>query len=145
MRLLLDTCVLSDLRNPAGSPAVKAFIAPLPDKILFVSVITLGEIAKGVALLSNGKRKRDLDAWRIGLSGRFEDRIVPLDQETAEIWGEITAVGQKKGVTIPAPDGLIAASALRHGLHVATRNRPHFEQAGAMVINPWLTPSAAVQ
>jgi hypothetical protein len=53
--------------------------------------------------------------------------------------------GQKKGVTIPAADGLIAATALRHGLHVATRNRPHFEQAGAMVINPWLTSSAAVQ
>jgi toxin FitB len=145
VRLLLDTCVLSELRNPAGSPAVKAFIAPLPARTLFVSVITLGEIAKGVALLPDGKQKRGLDAWRVGLSGRFEDRIVPLDQETAEIWGELSAAGQKKGVTIPVADGLIAATALRHGLHVATRNRPHFEQAGAMVINPWLTSSAALQ
>jgi toxin FitB len=145
VRLLLDTCVLSELRNPKGSPAVKAFIAPLPANILFVSVITLGEIAKGVALLPDSNQKRGLDAWRLGLSGRFGDRIVPLDQETAEIWGELTAAGQKKGVTIPAADGLIAATALRHGLHVATRNRPHFEQAGAMVIDPWLTFSAAVQ
>jgi len=141
VRVLLDTCVLSELRNPHGSGAVKAFIAPLPDSALFVSVLTLGQIAKGVALLPHGKKKRELDAWRAGLSGRFADRIVPLDEETAEIWGELTAASLKRGITIPATDGLIAATALRHGLHVGTRNTPHFEAAGAMVINPWRIPA----
>ncbi|MGO9056457.1 MAG: hypothetical protein ACLQU2_03615 [Candidatus Binataceae bacterium] len=57
----------------------------------------------------------------------------------------MSAAGQKNGMVIPVADGLIAATALRHGLHVATRNTPHFEAAGAMVINPWLSPAASVQ
>ena len=109
----------------------------LPDSLLHVSVISLGEIAKGVALMPESRRKRRLEAWRATLAGQFEDRILPLDRETAELWGELTAAARKQGVAIPAADGLIAATAHRHGLHVATRNTGHFEQAGAMVINPW--------
>ena len=75
----------------------------------------------------------------------FGDRILSLDQETAEIWGELSAAGQKKGAIIPVADGLIAATALRHGLHVATRNTAHFQAAGSMVINPWLSPATSVQ
>jgi len=137
VKLLLDTCVLSEIRTTDGSPAVKAFVAPLPAKALFLSVITIGEIAKGVGLLPDGQRKRAIGDWLLGLSGEFMDRILPIDQETAEIWGELSAAGLKKGLTIPVADGLIAATALRHGLHVATRNTPHFEAAGTMVINPW--------
>ena len=137
MKLLLDTCVLSEIRTKDGSAAVKNFVAALPATALLLSVITVGEITKGVSLLPDGQKKRDLDAWRIGLSGQFADRILPVDQETAEIWGEMTATGKKNGVTIPVADGLIAATALRHGLHVATRNTAHFDVAGAMVINPW--------
>lgn len=141
MRLLLDTCVLSELRKPDCSPAVKRFATPLPSESLFLSVITLGEIAKGVHLLPEGPKRRSLTAWLVGVSGEFEDRVLPIDQETAEIWGELSASGQVKGATIPVADGLIAATALRHGLHVATRNTSHFEAAGAMVIDPWQSPS----
>jgi predicted nucleic acid-binding protein len=143
VKLLLDTCVLSEIRTTDGSPAVKAFIASVPAKALLLSVITVGEITKGVALLPDGQKKRELDAWRIGLSGQFADRILPLDHETAEIWGELTAAGLRKGVTIPAADGLIAATAMRHGLLVATRNTPHFNAAGIMVVNPWECPAEA--
>lgn len=139
MKLLLDTCVLSELQRPGGSPAVKSYIALLPGSHLFVSVITLGEIAKGIALLTDSRRKREITQWQLGLSSLFEDRIVSLDQETAELWGELSASGLKRGVTVPVADGLIAATALRNGLHVATRNTPHFEMAGAMVVNPWLS------
>lgn len=138
MRLLLDTCVLSELQKPARSEAVVAFIDGLPDGLLYISVITVGEIAKGVALLPDGRKKRILERWRLALASQFEDRILPVDQETGELWGELTVAGQKRGANIPAADGLIAATALRHGLHVATRNTRHFEVAGAMVINPWL-------
>jgi predicted nucleic acid-binding protein len=141
MRLLLDTCVLSELQKPDRPPAVAAFVDSLPDHVLYVSVISLGEIAKGVAMLPDGRKKQGLEVWRARLSGQFADRILTLDQETAELWGELTAAGQKKGFAIPAADGLIAATARRHGLHVATRNTAHFEAAAAMVINPWHTPS----
>jgi predicted nucleic acid-binding protein len=105
--------------------------------MLFLSVITLGEIAKGVALLAEGRKKRALMAWQAEITGQFEERIFPLDLEAAEIWGHVTASGQRRGVTIPTADGLIAATALRHGLHVATRNTAHFAAAGAMVVNLW--------
>ena len=142
MKVLVDTCVVSELQKPACSPAVKSFWAALPAKSVFLSVITIGEITKGVALLPDGEKKRAIRAWLLGLSGQFEDRILPIDQDTAEIWGELSAAGQKRGVGIPVSDGLIAATALRHGLHVATRNTPHFEAAGAMVIDPWLVPGS---
>ena len=140
MKALLDTCVLSELQKPAGSPAVQSFITLSPADSLYLSVITIGEITKGVALLPDGDRKRLLRAWLIGLSSDFEDRILPLDQDTAEIWGELSASGQQRGRSIPVADGLIAATAIRHGLHVATRNTSHFEATGAMIVNPWLTP-----
>jgi predicted nucleic acid-binding protein len=67
----------------------------------------------------------------------FADRLVPLDLETASIWGEITARSQLSGVTLPAVDGLLAASALRNGLHLMTRNTRHFQATGVMLVNPW--------
>ena len=81
----------------------------MPANALFLSVITVGEITKGVALLPDGQKKREPTAWRIGLSGHFEGRILPLDQESAEIWGQLSAAGQKRGAGIPVADGLIAA------------------------------------
>lgn len=140
MRLLLDTCLLSELQKPDGAASVKAFTASLPAESLFVSVISLGEIAKGITLMAEGRKRQVLLAWQAGLATQFGDRITPIDLETAEIWGQLTASGQRRGLAIPAADGLIAATALRHGLHVATRNTPHFEAAGAMVINPWPNP-----
>jgi predicted nucleic acid-binding protein len=145
VKLLLDTCVLSELQKPGGSPAVHAFFAIAPSKSLFLSVISLGEIAKGIALLPDGEKKHVLGAWAAGLSGQFADRILPLDQATAELWGELSAAGKKRGHTIHVPDGQIAATAIRHGLHVATRNMEDFMRTGAMVINPWLTPLGTLQ
>lgn len=142
MRLLLDTCVLSELQKPERSPAVVSFMDGLPDSLLHVSVISLGEIAKGVALMPESRKRRGLEVWRAELAGQFGYRILPLDLQTAELWGELTAEGKQRGVVIPAADGLIAATALRHGLHVATRNTTHFEQAGALVVNPWQSAAA---
>jgi toxin FitB len=135
--MLLDTCVVSELRRPDGSHAVKAFVTALPTEKMLLSVITISEITKGVAVLPDGEKKYRLAAWLQTLSSQFAHRILPLDQETAEIWGELSAAGQKKGITIPTADGLIAATALRHDLQIATRDTVHFEAAGAAVINPW--------
>lgn len=137
MKSLVDTCTVAELRKPDGNPAVKAALAEIPDAALYLSVLTVGEIAKGIALLAVGKKKKALASWLLGLEAQFGDRILGIDTETARIWGEMTARAQKSGVIIPATDGLLAATALRHGLHVMTRNTRHFEASGALIIDPW--------
>ncbi len=137
MKALLDTCVLTELRKPNGHPGVKSAVAEIPDADLFVSVLTVGEIAKGIALLAAGRKKKALGSWLTGLETKFADRILAIDAETARLWGEITARVQKSGKVVPAVDDLLAATALRHGLHVMTRNVRDFEATGALVINPW--------
>jgi predicted nucleic acid-binding protein len=112
---------------------------------MFLSVITVGEITRGVALLADGRKKSALAAWLAGLGQQFAGRILPVDHETSEIWGEITAAGKKKGASIPVADGLIAATALRHGLHVVTRDTRHYVATGAKVINPWDVLGTRVQ
>ncbi len=104
---------------------------------LFLSLLTLGELTKGVLLLTDGKRKRELSSWLVGLEQRFADQLLPVDLEVARIWGELTARAQTEGVHVPASDGLIAATAIRHGLHVMTRNTRRFAAAGALIIDPW--------
>jgi predicted nucleic acid-binding protein len=84
-----------------------------------------------------GRKKKALASWLNGLETQFADRILAIDAETARLWGEITARARKSGEVIPAVDGLVAATALRHGLHVMTRNIRHFESSGALVLNPW--------
>jgi predicted nucleic acid-binding protein len=137
VKSLLDTCTVSEIRKPDGNPAVKAAVSEIADSDLFLSVLTVGEIAKGVSLLDLGPKKKALSSWLAGLESQFEDRILPIDTETARIWGELTTRAQKSGVIIPSTDGLLAATALRYGLHVMTRNTRHFEASGALIIDPW--------
>ncbi len=137
MRALLDTCVLSELRRTQGNKEVRQAVEAFDDSDLFVSVLSIGEIAKGIALLKDSRNKRALQAWLQTLERSFADRFLPVDLETSRIWGEITAAAQKAGRTIPATDGLIAATARKHGLHVMTRNVGDFEPTGALLIDPW--------
>ncbi len=137
MRVLLDTCVLSELRKPQADEGVRQAVDELPDDDLFVSVISVGEIAKGIALLNDGRRKRELQSWLQTLERDYVVRILQVGRETAHIWGELTATARRNGRFISASDGLIAATARRHGLHVMTRNVADFEPTGAMLINPW--------
>lgn len=140
MKSLLDTCVLSELRRPDGLSAVKAAVAEIPDADLYLSVLTVGEIAKGIGLLAAGRKKKALTSWLTGLETQFGDRILAIDAETARLWGELTARAQKSGIIIPGIDGLLTATALRHGLHVMTRNTRHFEASGVLIIDPWSNP-----
>ncbi|MGO8897135.1 MAG: type II toxin-antitoxin system VapC family toxin [Isosphaeraceae bacterium] len=137
MKTLLDTCVLTELRQPGGHPAVKSAVAEIPDADLYLSVLTVGEIAKGIGLLAAGRKKKALTSWLTGLETKFGDRILAIDIETARLWGELTARAQKSGIIIPGVDGLMAATALRHGLRVMTRNTRQFEASGALIIDPW--------
>jgi hypothetical protein len=129
--------VLSELRKPQADEGVRRAVEEVPDDDLFVSVISIGEIAKGIALLDDSRRKRDLQSWLQTLERDYAARILQVDRETAHIWGELTAAARKTGQIVSASDGLIAATARRHGLHIMTRNVSDFDPTGAMLINPW--------
>ena len=109
----------------------------IPESDLFLSVVTVGELINGIMRLAPGKRRRELDAWLSQVEQLYSPRIFPIDIETARIWGEITARASKQGNTIPTADGLIAATALRHGAHLMTRNSPHFRATGVLLLDPW--------
>jgi len=138
MRLLLDTCAILETRKADADPGLKKLMKEADESDLFISVISLGEIVKGVSLLDEGKRKKELLSWITGLERIFADRILDIDRETAHIWGEVTAKASKAGRTVSACDGLIAAIALRHGLHLVTRDSEDFKPTGVLLIDPWL-------
>jgi predicted nucleic acid-binding protein len=138
LRVLLDTCTLAEIRKPDGHAEVKAAVRSIPDRELYLSVLTVGEVAKGVALLPASRKKQGLATWLLALEAQFADRILAIDRDTARIWGELTARARKAGVVVPTSDGLIAATALQHGLYVMTRNSRDFAATGVLIIDPWL-------
>lgn len=137
MKVLLDTCTVAEVRKPKPDEAVVEAIRAIPDEHLFLSVLTVGEIAKGIGLLAAGKKRTELTSWLAGLERQFSERILPIDAETGRTWGELTARAAKTGHVLAAVDGLIAATALRHGLRVMTRNERDFQATGVGVLNPW--------
>ena len=138
MRALLDTCVYSELRSARPNPGVRQAIDDFASDDLYISVVSVGEIAKGIALLHDSTaNKRGLESWLRALELGYVDRLLPVDLETAHIWGELTATAQKRGRAIPAADGLIAATAMRHGLHVMTETPPILRPTGVLLLNPW--------
>jgi len=132
---LLDTNIVSEIRKRERChPNVRRWFAALEDDAIFLSVLVVGEIRHGIELI----RRRDevagrsLDRWLKALERRFEERILPVTIEICERWGRI-------GIDQPLPpvDGLLAATALHHGLTLVTRNTAHAERSGAEVLNPF--------
>lgn len=140
MSVLLDTCVLSEIRHPQGNPAVREAVMAIGNRDLFISVITLGELTKGVALLKPGKRQAELQVWLDGLEQNYTDRILDITSKIVRVWGDLTAAAQRNGRVVSAADGLIAATALHHGLDVMTRNIDDFAPTGVRLLNPWAPP-----
>jgi toxin FitB len=131
---LLDTNVLGEIRKKRPDPRVAAWYAGVDDDELFVSVLVVGEIQQGVTRL----QKRDprqaavFEAWLKRLQREFADRVLPVSQDVALEWGRLSA-----GDPLPVVDGLLAATALVHGLTVVTRNVEDFEPTGVPVLNPF--------
>jgi predicted nucleic acid-binding protein len=140
VKVLLDTCVLAEVRHPQGNPAVKAAVALISDDELYLSVLVVGEIARAIALLREGRQKKSLTAWLTGLESQFADRVLPVDREIARLWGEIAARTHQAGLVLPTIDGHLAATALRHGLRLMTRNTPHLAATGVLIVDPWAGP-----
>jgi len=137
LKVLLDTCVISETTRPGGLQRVRDRVAALRAEDTFLSAITVGEITNGIARLDSGRKKDALEAFLLRLEQDFENRILNIDVEAARIWGETTARARIRGKVVPPTDGLIAATALRHGLHVMTRNVNNFKETGVLIVNPW--------
>lgn len=137
MRFLLDTCVLVELQRPRGNQQIRERVAELHKRQVFISVISMGELTKGVAILTDEDRKRRLTVWLAEFEERYGDQFLSIDLEISQIWADLTVAAARRGQTVPATDGLIAATARRHGLYVMTRNVRHFQESGVEIVNPW--------
>lgn len=138
MRFLLDTCVISEMAKPIPRKAVLDWIAGCDEHHLYLSVLTLGEIQKGIARLPDGRRKATIQQWLDReLRGRFAERILPISDEVAVIWGLISGEASGKGKSLPVVDGLLAATAITHNLTLATRNEDDVSHTGVRIFNPW--------
>lgn len=138
MNYLLDTCVLSEARKRNADPGVVDWLSQVSESRLYLSVIVLGEIQKGIAALNDKKRQQQLQAWlEDGLQARFAGRILGVDIEVALEWGILQGEAQKRGAPVPVVDSLIAATAVHHNLTLVTRNVRDFERFPIRVLNPW--------
>ena len=135
MSYLLDTNVLSELRRKTPNPAVSAWFAIRPATSLYLSVLTLGELRKGIDGVKDAARRLALSDWlQTDMSMFFMGRVLSIDEHVADRWGQLVAAA---GRPLPAIDSLLAATALVHGLSMVTRNAKDFEGLGLEVINPW--------
>jgi predicted nucleic acid-binding protein len=120
-----------------------AWVDSVDEGLMYLSVLTLGEIRKGAALLEDASRRVALDAWLDGdLTLRFAQRILPIDRAVADRWGRIAARASIAKSPLPAIDGLLAATALDHDLTLVTRNTRDVEGTGVAVFNPWTAAPA---
>ncbi len=138
MSYLLDTPVVSELVRRVPNPGVIEWMDAQDENRLFLSVLTLGELEKGIAKLADSRRKASLRQWvRSDLATRFEARLLTLDRHVAERWGQLVGASERKGRPLPVIDSLISATAIAHGLTVVSRNASDFERCGAPCHNPW--------
>jgi len=138
MRYLLDTCVISELVARQPHPDVLQWIDDIAEEKIYLSVITIGEIKKGIEKLPDSRRKRELSEW-LGddLLVRFRDKILPIDTDVMLVWGKLIANLERQGKKMPAMDSLIAAIALRWELKLVTRNVDDFKYTPVAIVNPW--------
>ena len=138
MSFLLDTNVLSEGAKPRPDPGVVDWLDTIDEEQLFLSVVSLAELRHGIERLDEGRRRTALDRWlRDQLPARFENRLLPIDPDTADHWGIVVARAQAAGRPIGAMDAFLAATAEQHQLTLVTRNVTDFEAAGVRLFDPW--------
>jgi toxin FitB len=135
---LLDTNIPSEMTRPRPQSSVAGWLDDADDEQLFFSVVSIGEILKGITLLPESKRRGELQLWLDEtLRPWFQGRILPVNEPIAERWGVLGAQRQLEGRPLKVVDGFIAATALEHNLTVVTRNVNDFAGLGVTVFNPW--------
>ena len=134
---LIDTCAISEMHRKRTDRGVAQFFEQTSQTVLYLSVITLGELTAGVAMSRQPTARGFLAQWYEAMRIRFQNNILDVDEATAEIWGRLSGEAQTGGRTLHVADGLIAATAIRHELAVVTRNERDFAGTGAAIVNPW--------
>jgi predicted nucleic acid-binding protein len=137
---LLDTNVISEFARPDNKPdqRVKQWLEATDSDSLWASVLTFGEIRRGIEKLATGKRRTHLETWlEKDLHEWFENRILAIDEVIANRWGLLAAAAQRTGTSLAIIDGLLSATALHHNLTVVTRNSMDFINTGVPILNPW--------
>jgi predicted nucleic acid-binding protein len=135
---LLDTNCISELVRGKPEPRVLEWMEAADESLLYLSVLTLGEIRKGVAGLPQNRRRTHLENWlALELQARFSGRILPINTAVADRWGLLAAEAKRKGKPLSALDGLLAATALQHNLTIVSRNISDFADTQAPILNPW--------
>lgn len=135
---LLDTNVLSELVRLSPEPRVVDWIKSADENLLHISVLTIGEISKGVSVLPEGKMRTQLLKWLdVDLRLRFARRTLAIDEDVALRWGGLAGQAKKSGRPLGVIDGLLAATAGVHDLVIVTRNVKDFDHLEVVTINPW--------
>ena len=137
MKYLLDTCVISEIVKPCPSKLFIEWLGETPSDRLYLSVLTIGEIRKGISRLPTSRKKTKLSGWLNTLIEDYKDRILPVDLTVAENWGEMQSSAEKSGISLPTIDGLIASIARTHNLVLVTRNESDFQGCTVLLFNPW--------
>ncbi len=138
MKYLLDTCVISEIIKSKPNKNVISWLSNQDESELFLSVLTFGEIAKGIEKAPDKVRKKKLKVWvEEDLKQRFEGKILPINLEVSIQWGVIQGIAEKAGKPMPTLDGLIAVSGLVNNCIVVTRNTSDMEQSTVELFNPW--------
>ena len=137
MKYLLDTCVISELVKPAPNRKVVDWLNEVSSKALFLSVITIGEIEKGLTKLPDSKKKERLTSWLNTLLNEYQERILPVELMVAENWGVLQGNAEMAGIPMSSIDSLLAATTYTHNLTLVTRNESDFVPGITPIINPW--------
>ena len=128
-KFLVDTNVISEFTRPHPDARVIRWLDAADPDSLYVSVITFGEIRLGIEDLPAGRR-RSAPAW-------FDAHLLPVTKGIVDRWGRLSVEAKKKGISLTTADGLIAATAVEHGLAIVTRNVTDFAVCGVAIVNPW--------
>ena len=135
---LLDTNIPSEFSRDRPDPRVVKWLKTQPATRLFLSVVTIGEIRRGLTVLPQGRRRSELETWfQTDLLMWFRNRILPVTHAIADRWGVLDGQSQLRGMPLNTADGMIAATAMEHDLKVLTRNVKDFARLGVDIFNPW--------
>lgn len=135
---LLDTNVISEAVCPRPEPLVLEWLEAADESLLYLSVLTLGEIRKGLAILPQSKRRTQLETWlEVELRARFSGRILPIDAGVSDRWGLLAAEATRGGKTLATIDALLAATAFHFNLTIVSRNANDFAPTSVPLLNPW--------
>jgi predicted nucleic acid-binding protein len=138
MNYLLDTCLILELAKSEPHKKVFDWVLSENETSFYLSVLTFGELHKGVEKLSKSNKKEALRIWiEDELKKRFQNRVIGIDMRVSVIWGKIQCIADKRGKPMPAVDSLIAATGIAHDLTVVTRNVTDMEHSGVRLLNPW--------